>query len=66
MDRPDAYVFYEWPSEVWAIEFVNLSGERVVEVVGTEYAAREAAEQYALGVAVLLRSPTDFQQVNSQ
>jgi hypothetical protein len=40
------YVFYARPSEVWAVEFSNLSGDRVVEVVGTEYAARQAAEQY--------------------
>ena len=55
------YVFYERPSEVWAIEFINLSGERVVEVLGTESAARQAAEQLWLGAAVLLHSPTDFQ-----
>ena len=35
--------------------------EPVVEVLGTESAARQAAEQLWLGAAVLLHSPTDFQ-----
>jgi hypothetical protein len=61
MDGSTDYVFYERPAEVWAIEFTNLSGERVVEVLGTESAARQAAQQLWLGAAVLLRSPTDFQ-----
>jgi hypothetical protein len=57
----EEYVFYEPPSEVWAIEFRNLSGERVVHVLGTEYAARQAIEAYGAGTAVLLCSSTDFQ-----
>jgi hypothetical protein len=66
----EEYVFHGRPSEVWAVEFNNLSGDRVVEVVGTEYAAREAAEQYgATGqsgavAVVLLRSSTDFHPVS--
>jgi hypothetical protein len=44
------------------LEFSNLSGERVVEVLGTEKAARQAVQQYGMGGAVvLLRSSTDFQ-----
>jgi hypothetical protein len=60
MDSPEDYVFYERPAEVWAVEFTNLNGDRVVEVVGTEYAARQAAEQYGNDSAIL-HSPTDFQ-----
>jgi hypothetical protein len=60
----EEYVFYERPSEVWAVEFSNLSGIRVVEVVGTEYAARQAAEQYGMDTAVVLRSSTDFHPVS--
>jgi hypothetical protein len=65
------YVFYARPSEVWAVEFSNLSGDRVVEVVGTEYAARQAAEQYeaaeqfGVEAAVLLCSSTDFHPVTT-
>ena len=65
MDSSNDFVFYEWPSEVWAIEFRNLSGERVVHVLGTESAARQAAEQLGVGAAILLRSPTTFLQVAS-
>jgi hypothetical protein len=65
MADPDEYVFYARPPEVWAIEFSNLHGDRVVEVLGTETAARQAAAQYGAGVAVLLRSPTDFQPVST-
>jgi hypothetical protein len=57
------YVFRGLPAEVWAIEFTNIHGERVVQVVGTEYAARQAAEHYAVANAVLLRAPTTFQAV---
>jgi hypothetical protein len=60
----EEYVFYGRPSEVWAVEFSNLSGDRVVEVVGTEYAARQAAEQYGADTAVLLSSSTDFHPVS--
>jgi hypothetical protein len=42
------YIFREVPSEVWAIEYTNIHGDRVVDVLGTEYAAREAAEHYAV------------------
>jgi hypothetical protein len=64
MDSPGDYVFYGRPSEVWAVEFNNLSWDRVVEVVGTEYAARQAAEQYGPDATVLLRSSTDFHPVS--
>jgi hypothetical protein len=53
------------PSEVWAVEFTNLAGDRVVEVVGTEHAAREALGQYRIDGVVLLRAPTDFQPVST-
>jgi hypothetical protein len=59
------YVFRGLPAEVWAIEFTNVRGDRVVQVVGTEYAARQAAEHYAVANAVLLRAPTSFQTVPS-
>jgi hypothetical protein len=65
------YVFYARPSEFWVVEFSNLSGNRVVEVVGTEYAARraaeqyEAAEQFGVEAAVLLCSSTDFHSVTT-
>ena len=62
MDSPGDYVFYERPAEVWAVEFTNLNGDRVVEVVGTEYAAWQAAEQYGTDSAVL-HSLTDFHSV---
>jgi hypothetical protein len=61
--REDEYVLYDLPSEVWAIEFRNLYGDRVIEVVATEQAAREAAEHYGLTTAVLFRSSTQFRQV---
>jgi hypothetical protein len=64
MDHPEEYVFYARPSEVWAIEFTNLHGDRVVEVLGAEAFARQAAELYGAG-AVLLRSATDFQPVSA-
>jgi hypothetical protein len=44
---PEEFVLYELPSEVWAVEFSNLFGDRVVELVGTGHAARRTAEQYA-------------------
>jgi hypothetical protein len=65
MVRSGEYVFYEWPSEVWAIEFSNLSGEVVVQVLGTEHAAREAAGWHGAGAAVLLRSSTEFRPVST-
>jgi hypothetical protein len=37
----------------------------VVELVGTEHAARQTAEHYEAGAAVLFRSRTDFQQVGT-
>jgi hypothetical protein len=58
------YVFYGPPNEVWAVAFRNLSGDSVVEVVGTEYAARQAAEHYGPDAAVLLRSSTEFHPVS--
>jgi hypothetical protein len=65
MDGSNDFVFYEWPSAVWAIEFINLSGERVVHVLGTECAARQGAKQQGVGAAVLLRSPTAFRPVDT-
>jgi hypothetical protein len=63
---PEEFVLYELPSEVWAVEFSNLFGDRVVELMGTEHAARQSAEHYEAGVAaVLFRSRTDFQQVST-
>jgi hypothetical protein len=62
---PEEFVLYELPSEVWAVEFSNLFGDRVVELVGTERAARQAAEHYEAGAAVLFRSRTEFQQVGT-
>jgi SAM-dependent methyltransferase len=64
MDHPDDYIFYARPAEVWAVEFRNLVGDCVVEVLGTEFAARQAAELYGEGAAVLLRSSTDFHPVS--
>jgi hypothetical protein len=61
----EEFVLYGLPSEVWAVEFSNLFGDRVVEVVGTEHAARHTAKQYGAGAAVLFRSRTDFQQVST-
>lgn len=55
------YVFHRPPSEVWAVEYTNINGDRVVDVLGTEYAARRTAEHYAVADAVLLRAATDFQ-----
>jgi hypothetical protein len=57
------YVFHHSPAEVWAVEYTNVHGHRVVDVLGTEYAARRTAEQYAVADAVLLRAATDFQSV---
>jgi len=65
MNNPEEYVFYSRPSQVWAIEFTNLRGDRVVAVLGTEAAARQAAEAYGAGFAVVLSSPTDFQPVST-
>lgn len=65
MDHPE-YVFYELPSEVWAVQYTNIHGDRVVQVMGTEYAAREAAEQYAVASAVLLRASTEFHPVGNR
>jgi len=62
---PEEFVLYELPSEVWAVEFSNLFGDRVVELVGTEHAARQTAEHYEAGTAVLFRSRTDFQPVST-
>lgn len=64
MDHPE-YVFYGLPSEVWAVQYTNVQGDRVVHVMGTEYAARQAAEQYAVADAVLLRASTEFQPVSN-
>ena len=61
---PEEFVLYELPSEVRALEFSNLFGDRVVELVGTEHAARRTAVQYA-DAAVLFRSSTDFQEVST-
>lgn len=55
------YVFHRLPSEVWAVEYTNVHGDRVVDVLGTEYAARRAAEHYAVADAVVLRASTAFQ-----
>ncbi|SPM35829.1 Mycobacterium rhizamassiliense ORFan [Mycobacterium rhizamassiliense] len=55
------YVFHRPPSEVWAVEYTNIHGDRVVDVLGTEYAARRTAEHYAVADAVVLRAATDFQ-----
>jgi hypothetical protein len=57
------FVFHRPPSEVWAVEYTNIHGDRVVDVLGTEYAARRTAERYAVADAVLLRAATDFQAV---
>jgi hypothetical protein len=61
------YVFGELPSEVWAIEYTSIHGDRVVEVLGTEYEARAIAEHYAVAAPTaapaLLRARTDFQLV---
>jgi hypothetical protein len=65
MDGSNDFVFYEWPSAVWAIEFINLSGERVVHVLGTECAARQAAKQHGVGAAVLLCSPTAVRPIDT-
>jgi hypothetical protein len=65
LEDPGDYVFYARPSEVWGVEFTNLAGDRVVEVLGTEHAARQAFEQYRIDGAVLLRSPTDFHSVST-
>jgi hypothetical protein len=65
VEDPHGHVFHARPSEVWAIEFTNLAGDRVVEVLGTEDAARVAAERYRIDGAVLLRSPTDFHSVGT-
>jgi hypothetical protein len=65
MEHPE-YVFYELPSKVWAIEFTNHQGDRVVEVLGTEYAARQAAERYKVAGVTLLCSTADFHPVRSQ
>jgi hypothetical protein len=63
------YVFHDLPSEVWAIEYTNVHGDRVVDVLGTEYAARAAADHYAIAAPAaaptLLRTRTDFQPVPS-
>jgi hypothetical protein len=56
---PEEFVLYQLPSEVWAVAFSNLFGDRVVELVGTEHAARQTAEHYEAGAAVLFRSRTD-------
>lgn len=64
MDHPE-YVFYELPPEVWAVQYTNVRGDRVVQVMGTEYAARQAAEQYAVAGAVLLRASTEFQPASN-
>jgi len=62
--REDEYVLYGLPSEVWAIEFRNLYGDRVIEVVATEQAARDTARHYGQGAAVLFRSTAQFRQVD--
>lgn len=59
------YVFLQRPSDVWAIEYTSVRGNRVVYVIGTEYAAREAMEQYAVAGPILLRSSADFHPVMS-
>jgi hypothetical protein len=63
------YVFRELPSEVWAIEYTNVYGDRVVDVLGTEYAARAVADHYAIAAPTaapaLLCTRTDFQPVPS-
>jgi hypothetical protein len=61
----EEYVLYCLPSEVWAVEFNNLFGDRVIEVVGTEQAARQIAEIYGQGTAVLFHSCAQFRQVAS-
>jgi hypothetical protein len=65
MDGSNDFVFYEWPSAVWPFEFINLSGERVVHVLGRECAARQAAKQHGVGAAVLLRSPTAVRLIDT-
>jgi hypothetical protein len=65
MTTEEDYVLYTLPSEVWAVEFSNLCGDRVVEVIGTEYAARQAAQHYGQGDAVLFRSPTQFVRIGT-
>lgn len=60
MEHPE-YVFNELPSQVWTIEFTNVHGDRAVEVMGTEYVPRHAAERYAVATAVLLCTRTDVQ-----
>jgi hypothetical protein len=62
---PEEFVLYQLPSEVWAVAFSNLFGDRVVELVGTEHAARQAAEHYEAGAAVVFRARTDFREVSS-
>jgi hypothetical protein len=54
------YVFCEWPSEVWAVEYTSIGGERVVIVIGTKGDACETAAMYAASDPVLLCSATDF------
>jgi hypothetical protein len=61
------YVFRELPSEVWAVEYTNIHGDRVVDVLGTEYAAREVAEHYTVAspaaAPTVFRACTDFQPI---
>jgi hypothetical protein len=54
------YVFHERPSEVWAVEYTSIGGERVVIVIGTKGDACETAAMYTAGDPVLLCSATDF------
>lgn len=61
--REEEYVLYDLPSEVWAVEFRNLCGDRVIEVAATEQAARAAAEHLGQATAILYRSSTQFRQV---
>jgi hypothetical protein len=55
------YIFYGRPSEVCSVEFNNVRGDRVVQVMGPEWAAKHALRLFALtDDPCLLHTPANF------